>query len=418
MLPLVTPLLVDRKWSSLVGIVFLLVLLTGCGSASPQKMHLTLWQGVNPPANRQVLNRLIDRFNQSQSEIFVESVYAGQPDQQIPKILSAVVGNATPDLLWYSPMLTGRLVELNALRSIDDFLADSPVLSELDPALLSSMQYGGKTWSIPFGVNNIALYYRPSIFQEAGIKKLPETWQELQATAQKLSHDGRYGILLPFGKGEFTVFMWTPFLWSAGGDLVKDNAPNLYSPEAIRALQFWQDLVKSGSALLSQPERGYEEDNFFTGKVAMQLSGSWALSFIASRTKDFAVMPLPRDQVNTTGIGGENLFIFKSNPDRERAAWRFAEYIASSEFQTPWSIETGYLPTNLRSQQSDAYRAYMEKQPEIKIFLNQMSAGRNRPLIPEYPRLSHALGRAIETVLGQKADPATALITAEKFLNP
>jgi multiple sugar transport system substrate-binding protein len=363
-----------------------------------------------------VLNNLIDRFNQSQNEVFVESIYAGQPDQQIPKILAAVVGNAAPDLLWFSPIITGRLVELNGIRALDDLLADSTVLSELDPTLLATMQYQGSYWSVPLGVNNIALYYRPSIFEREGIKKLPETWQELQETAQKLSHDGKFGIFLPFGKGEFTVFMWTPFLWSAGGDLVQGERPNLNTPEGAKALAFWQELVRSGSALLSQPERGYEEDNFFAGRVAMQLSGSWALNFIRSRVKDFGVMPLPRDVTSATGIGGENLFIFKSNPERERAAWKFVEYISSPQFQTEWAIQTGYLPTNIRSQQSAEYRSYVEQNPEISVFLNQMSAGRIRPLIPAYPRLSRSVGGAIEAVLALKATPQEALAVAQSSL--
>ncbi len=393
------------------------LVLGGCTS-TPQPIRLTFWQGVNPPANREVLNRLVEQFNRSQNQVFVDSIYAGQPDQQIPKILAAVVGNSPPDLLWFSPMITGRLVELGAIRPLDDWLKDSPILSELDPALLSTMQYAGKTWSVPLGVNNIALYYRPSLFAQAGITKLPETWAELKEIAQKLAQtEGQKGIFLPFGKGEFTVFVWLPFLWSAGGDLVTGDRPNLNTPPAISALQFWQDLVKSGAAMLSQPERGYEEDNFFAGRVAMQISGSWALNFISSKVKDFGVIPLPRAQSPATAIGGENLFIFRTTPERERAAWKFVEFVASNTFQTEWAVQTGYLPTNLRSQQSSQYKEYVAQHPQISIFLNQMSAGRSRPLIPSYPRLSNSLGRAIEAVLALRQSPAQALAIAQDSLD-
>ncbi len=405
--------------SKILTILLCLLLSLGLGgcTTADQRIHLAFWQGVNPPANREVLNRLVDQFNRSQNEVFVESIYAGQPDQQIPKILTAVVGNSPPDLLWYSPMITGRLVELGAIRPLDDWLKDSPILSELDPALLSTMQYAGKTWSVPLGVNNIALYYRPSLFAKAGINKLPTTWAELRETALKLSQtEGQKGIFLPFGKGEFTVFSWLPFLWSAGGDLLEGDRPTLNTPPAILALQFWQDLVKSGAAMLSQPERGYEEDNFFAGRVAMQISGSWALNFIASKTSDFGVMPLPIAQAPATAIGGENLFILRTTPERERAAWKFVEFVASHTFQTEWAVQTGYLPTNLRSQQSIRYREYMQQHPQIAVFLNQMSAGRSRPLIPNYPRLSNSLGRAIEAVLSLRQTPAVALAIAQESL--
>jgi multiple sugar transport system substrate-binding protein len=63
------------------------------------------------------LQKLVDRFNQSHRNIQVESLYIGQPDQQMPKILASVVGDAPPDLLWFNPTLTGQLIELNAIPS-------------------------------------------------------------------------------------------------------------------------------------------------------------------------------------------------------------------------------------------------------------------------------------------------------------
>jgi multiple sugar transport system substrate-binding protein len=200
------------------------------GENTDQVIHLTLWQGVNPPPNRDVLQKLVDRFNQTHANIQVESLYVGQPDQQMPKILSAVVGNAPPDLLWYNPTIGGQLVELNALIPIDEMLANSPVKAEIDPALFESMEYKGKIWSVPFATNNVGIYYRPSLFQAAGITELPRTWEELRQVAKKLTRDtngdgsiDQHGIFLPLGKGEFSVFIWLPFMWSGGGELVSGD---------------------------------------------------------------------------------------------------------------------------------------------------------------------------------------------------
>lgn len=427
--------MIGKFWQK-VGILVLLLSLSlgmvSCRSGGYDgKTHITFWQGINPPTNREVLQKLVDKFNRSQNDIFVESIYAGQSDQQIPKILSAVVGNAAPDLLWYTSTLTGRLVELDALRPLDDLLAKSPLRDRIDPALLATMQWPSgthpirnRTWSVPFATNNIGIFYRPSLFKAAGIKKLPQTWAELRQVAQKLTidkdGDGRIdqrGIFLPLGKGEFTVFIWTPFLWSAGGELIKDNRPQLATPEAQAALQLWQDLIKNDSAVLSQPERGYEEDNFVSGKVAMQISGSWALRFMTQKKIDFDVMPIPQDRYPATTIGGENLFLFKSTPAREAAAWKFAEFVIGEEFQTEWAKQTGYLPINIDAQRSSIYAEYIAQQPAVKIFLNQMRSAKSRPLSPDYPRISESIGRAIEATLLQKRTPADALAEAQRNLD-
>ncbi len=422
------------RWIKRSGLACLLCCfmgLWGCGFSAqePTPLKLTLWQGVNPPPNREILQTLVDRFNRSHPDIQVESVYVGQPDQQMPKILAAVVGNAPPDLLWFNPTLTGQLIELEAIRPVGDWLAQSPVKDQIDPALFSSMRYEDRLWSMPFGANNVGIFYRPSLFKAAGIETLPETWNEFRSVAKRLTQDtnqdGRidqHAIQLALGKGDFAIFTWLPFLWSAGGNL--ETAPtqaapriNLMQQGAITALQFWQDLVKDGSAILSQPERGYELDNFLTGKTAMQISGPWTLGQLQQTGVDFGVFPMPTQDKASTALGGENLFVLKTTPERERAAFTFAEYAASESFQTEWALGTGYLPVNLKSREAPEYKAFVQKQPSLKVFLDQMSVAQSRPIFPGYQRVSDALGRALESTLLGDRKPEAALQEAQSRID-
>lgn len=396
-----------RIWMSLLALCLLAI--SGCASPSsvdPGTIHLTLWQGINPPPNREVFQRLVDHFNQAHPDIEVESLYVGQPDQQLPKILTAVLGNAPPDILWFGPMFTGQFVELGAIRPIENWLEQTPVKRKLDPSLLDGMRLGGHTWSVPMGTNNVAVFYRPSLFRAAGISQLPQTWDDLRQVAQQLTQDqdgdGRtdqYGMLLPLGKGEWTVFTWLPFLFSAGGDLIRNGQPDLVSEAAIAALEFWQTLLQDGSATVSAPERGYELDDFLTGRVAMQLTGPWTLGQLQQSGVDFGVFPIPKRAQRATVIGGENLFVLKTTPEHEQAALQFLEYVLSADFQTTWSLGTGYLPVNLEVRQSPAYREFIAQQPSLTVFLEQTQWARSRPNIAGYSRLSNSLGRAIEAAL-------------------
>ena len=122
-------------------------------------------------------------------------------------------------------------------------------------------------------------------------------------------------------------------MWSVGGELAESAAKVDLADNkgAISALQLWQDLVKDGSAILSAPERGFETDTFVSGKVAMQVTVSWTFTYINNDIKngDYAVFPIPKDERQATSIGGENLFLFKTTPEREKAAFEFVEYVAS-----------------------------------------------------------------------------------------
>lgn len=407
------------------------LLLTGCQNLiKPPKLtditKITLWQGVNPPPNRDVLQKLVDKFNQQHPDIKVESLYVGQAEQQLPKILAAVVGNAPPDLLWFNATLTGQLIELNAIRPLESWLANIPELSQIDPALFESMEYQGHTWSVPFATNNVGIFYRPSLFKAAGITDIPQTWDELRQVARKLTMDtngdqriDKHGIFLPLGKGEFAVFLWLPFMWSGGGELVdKDNqTPAIVNEGATSSLEFWRSLVTDGSAVLSLPERGFEIDDFIAGKVAMQITGPWTLGQLKATGIDFDVFPIPAKSRPATAIGGENLFVFKSNPKQEAAALKFAQFAIGEEFQIQWAINTGYLPINIKARQSKQYQAFVATQPAVKVFLDQAKYGRSRPIFPRYSRLSESLGRALESVLLGESTPKSALKTAQQRLN-
>jgi multiple sugar transport system substrate-binding protein len=98
-------------------------------------------------------------------------------------------------------------------------------------------------------------------------------------------------------------------MWSGGGELSADSqepgkipAPTLVNEGAIAALQFWRNLIKDGSAVLSLPERGFEMDGFVSGKVAMQLTGPDART-TQSYWGGFWCFPIPAGVRHATGIG-------------------------------------------------------------------------------------------------------------------
>lgn len=385
--------------------------------------HLTLWQGIGPPANREVFQSLVQRFNDRHPNIQVESLYVGHPDQQIPKILTAIVGNAAPDILWYNSTLTGQLVELAAIEPLEDWLQNSPVMAQLNPALLDTMALEGRLWSVPLGVNNAAVFYRPSLFAEAGIPSPPRTWEAFRQAAQALTRDttgdGRldqHGVFLSLGKGEWTVFVWLPFVYSAGGWLSQDGQPDLVNEGTVSALTYAQALVQDGSAILSAPDRGFEIDNFLTGKAAMQITGPWTLGQMQGAGIDFDVFPLPVAETPAAVVGGESFFVCRTTPEKQEAAFTFLDYILGVEFQRDWAIQTGFLPVNTAVRDDPAYQKFMADNPLLQVFLDQMDWAKSRPIGPGYSNLSENFGRAIEAALLGES-PRKALEAAQRRLS-
>ncbi|WP_245595890.1 ABC transporter substrate-binding protein [Gloeobacter kilaueensis] len=401
------------------------LLLAGCQKAPPADgpIELVFWHGANPQANRIVLEGLVERFNRRHPDIHVRAVDAGQPDQQIPKILAAVIGGSPPDLLWYNATLTGQLVKADAIVPLDAYLAREPVLGQVFPNLLPATRYRGQTWSLPFDTNNLAVFYNKRLFAAAGIKTFPRTWEAFFDLARKLTVDQngdgrpeRYGFRLPLGKGEWTVFNWLAWYWGAGGELLKQGKPQIASGAGVAALTYWQRFLDPSrpAASLSQPEQGYLFDDFFAGRVAMQVSGPWTLRELAQNQMSYGIFPLPQGAVAATSIGGEQLFLMRTSARREQASWQFAKYILSTEFQSAWATGTGYLPVTIEAARSPSYRAFLKRNPQLQVFLDQLPHGHNRPLDPTYPQISDALGQAVEQALQHVRTPAQALEAAQR----
>jgi multiple sugar transport system substrate-binding protein len=120
---------------------------------------------------------------------------------------------------------------------------------------------------------------------------------------------------------------------------------------------------------------------------------------------------------NATNIGGENLFLFKSNADRESAAWKFSKFIMSGDFQVDWAIKTGYLPVSKSAAANTQYQDFLKENEFIKTYSDQMQFGKARPSIPEYVKISEYLGKEIEKTLYNKQDAKTSLERAATYTN-
>ncbi len=131
----------------------------------------------------------------------------------------------------------------------------------------------------------------------------------------------------------------------------------------------------------------------------------------------FDVFPIPVAQEPATVIGGENLFLFKTSPELEKADFKFAEYALSAPFQTELALGTCYLPVNIKLLQSPKYQEFLKEQPQIKVFLQQAKHGRSRPIFPGYTRISDPLERAVEVVFLGKSSPDEALKAAQQLLD-
>ncbi len=245
------------------------------------------WVGVEAEA----LQRIVDRFNQSQGRVWVRTV---QVSDIAAKAAVAIGGGDPPDVVGLYSYNIPQFAESGAALALDGFgSADGQIDPEsFAPAVRRLLTYQGRLWAGVNTIYNLALYYNRAMFREAGLDPAhpPRTIAELDAAADRLVVRG------PGGRLERAGFLpsmpdWWPYSWPImfGGTLY-DAAANravFTDPATVAAYEWVQGCprrlgLRESSEFGHAYSRSYHtaQDPFISGRVAMIVQGPWIANFI------------------------------------------------------------------------------------------------------------------------------------------
>ena len=155
---------------------------------------------------------------------------------------------------------------------------------------------------------------------------------------------------------------------------------------------------------------------FNSGRIAMLYTGPWDLSSFTN--VDYGVQIRPGDRNHQTIAGPDNWVLFDNGKQRSDAAWTFMKWFMSTKEHLKLALATGQLPIRASEMKQPSYKAYTKKYTGIKTFVaNLLNAKKVRPVDARYPRISEAVGQAVQAVLLGKADPKKALDDAAGKVN-
>ena len=280
----------------------------------------------------------------------------------------------------------------------------------------------GKIVGVPALVDNLALVYNKKLFQQAHMAYPTAnwTWTDMENAAKKLTNPStkQFGWAYVNDGSEDTVWRFEALLWQAGGDvLTSDNKQAAFnSPAGVKALTFLQNTaVKDKSVYLDSGNDAYA-NIFNSGHIAMLYTGPWDLAGFPN--VNFGVQILPADQNHQTISGPDNWVLFNNGSQRSKAAWDFISWFTSPKESMQWSLMTGDLPIRSGDVSLPAYKQYTAKYPGVSTFVaNLQNAVKARPVTPLYPKISAAIGQAVQKVLDGKAQPKQALDDAASQVN-
>ncbi|MCU1244481.1 MAG: putative sugar transporter, sugar-binding protein [Acidobacteria bacterium] len=371
----------------------LIVLTLACSTRRDTREQLEFW-GLGREG--EVVADMIPEFERRNPGIHVVL-------QQIPwtaaheKLLTAYVGEATPDVAQMGNTWIPEFVALNAL----DELTFPSAGGAVDPhdyfgGIWATNVVGNKLYGIPWYVDTRVVYYRSDVLAAVGFPRGPRTWEEWRLAMARIKEQGRcrWGILMPTNE-------WEPLI-----SLALSNRATLLDPTGTRgafrrpefaeAFQFYTDTYRSGYApAVSNSQIANLYQQFAQGEFAMYISGPWNVGEFKHRLPPemqdkWATCPLPaRDGRSKTGVsmaGGSSLVILAASPHKA-AAQKLIEFLSEPAQQVKFFETTGDLPARRSAWQAPSITA----ETHFPAFREQLENVEPLPKVPEWEQITTAI---------------------------
>ncbi len=300
---------------------------------------LTVYLGNLPWA--EAIKPLIPEFESlTGMKVDAQSFFEDQLTQKLTVQFTA--GAATPDVFMHRPLQSGKLYVQNGwIEPLDDYIEQADDAYDFKDFTENSIQTAtvdGKITAIPIFVEQSILYYRKDLLEKAGIP-VPATLDELYEAAKQL-HDPDnevYGFVTR-AKSNQIVNGASSFVFSSGGDFIRDGQAVVSEPAAVKGLEIEAKLLKEagppGVLNMAWPQA---IDLFAQGKVAFMTESNGIHTGVTDPSKSkvsdqtgFAPFPAGDAGSIVQNVAPWGLAINAKSTMKE-ASWAFIEWATSRE---------------------------------------------------------------------------------------
>ncbi len=409
-----------------------MIVVFSCAAQAQTEIHL--WHSMSG-ALGEVLQSLVQRFNESQKDVRVLEEHKGGYERSLIQAMKAQEAGAGPDLVQVYELGTAHLMAAKrAYRPLWQVMAEAG--EKLDPKayLPAVASYfsddAGRLLGLPFNVSTPILFYNKTAFRKAkqDPDKPPRTWYEMPPVMGEILESGlecAYTTTWPAW-----VHIENMSTWHNQDFATKDNGLGGLDAKLIFNSHL---MVRHVSMLSSWARSGYftysgrrleAERRFAAGECAMLTASSASVAELRRDSKfEFGVSPLPHyDDVkgapHHSMIGGAGLWVMAGKPAANaRGAAKFLAYLARPEVAAEWHQRTGFVPVTRAAYEHTRKQGYYAQNPGQEIAINQLLL--NAPTresrgirLGEFPAIRSIIEEELEAVWKGDKAPKLALDNA------
>jgi multiple sugar transport system substrate-binding protein len=305
------------------------------------------------------------------------------------------------------------------LRDISSALPEEQRI-EFFKGPMDAVTYNETIFAIPWYIDAGVLYYRKDLLQKYGFYP-PQTWGDLIKTSQAITSKEKnlYGFIWQGKQYEGLVCNVLEYIWSNGGNILRNGNVLVNSTENIEALTLMRDLMiryKVSPELVLTSIEEPTRHIFGNGKALFMRNWPYAWNIFNKEGSPVrgkvgvSVLPYFPGNKTASTLGGWQLGIntFSQYPE---AAEQFIQYLTSPLVQKKLALTIGYKPTR-----KSLYRDedLLREQPFIVGLYNVFMNAKPRPLSPYYMAMTQIMQSEFSAAVSGKKSPELALKTIKK----
>ncbi len=397
------------------------------GGAEEGPVRLVYWTSQNPQ-ERSHADTLVARWNAAHPDVQVvaQPIPAGQSSEEV--LLAAIVAGTTPDLcsnVW--PGILHDFVRAGGVLPLDGFPGFDSLMAARVPAGLAERfrSADGHFHQLPWKTNPIMMLYNVDLLREAGVARVPRTYREYLAAAERVTADtdgdgqtdrwmGARDIRPIWWQRYFDVYPL--YVAASGGRTLFDQQGRLAVDEgALRHVYgFFQTLYARGH----YPRSTLQGNAFAQRRIATEFTGPWTAQWLRENQPDvrfdFAPVPVPDGFVGEPVTYGDykNVAVFASTRHPEWA-WRFAQHLVSEEADRLLLTMTGQIPIRRGLLDDPELAPFFRDNPTMRRFAEQAPRTRGVDAVGSLPELLDAVAQSYERAIYGVETPAEAVASAE-----
>lgn len=375
------------------------------------------------------LNQVIDEFEKQNPGVKVKRVPVplGQRDVQYTTAIRAGEG---PDVFALDVNPVREYISkgwVKDLTSDIDAAGGKKYLQDFYPVSLEPVTVDHKIYGIPMNTVAMVLLYNNQLFEKAGIKQAPKTWDELRADAKTLTGGNHWGMGLVLAPAGFDLRV-SSILRGFGADYLTPDGKKsgLDTPQAKAAFDFVLDLTKVDKSVppgVTQVDANGARRLMANQTVAMLISTTWGYPEISAMNpkldgwNTMKMAPIPQQAGNTnkirTVLYQKSLFV-NHNTKHPKEAFKLAEFLTNAKAMKVWFDSNNMLSS--RRSVNEGYDKIVNS-PSAHIVAQEIDHGAFLPLTPKWPQIMEAFRQNLQDAIVGSKTRDQALADANQKIN-